>query len=75
VAFREVSDSLIAHTKVREQLGCLDSQVVTLRKYLELVRLRYENGYTNYTQVRRAQLVQRRGGADTDHEQCGRFTG
>jgi multidrug efflux system outer membrane protein len=51
VAFREVSDSLIAHAKAREQLVHQDSQVVTLRNYLELARLRYENGYTSYIEV------------------------
>jgi multidrug efflux system outer membrane protein len=51
VAFREVSDSLIAHTKAREQLLHQDSQVATLRNYLELARLRYENGYTSYIEV------------------------
>jgi multidrug efflux system outer membrane protein len=51
VAFREVSDSLIAHAKAREQLVHQDDQVVTLRNYLELARLRYENGYTSYIEV------------------------
>jgi len=51
VAFREVSDSLIAHTKAREQLVHQESQVATLRNYLELARLRYENGYTSYIEV------------------------
>jgi multidrug efflux system outer membrane protein len=51
VAFREVSDSLIAHTKAREQLTYQDSQVATLRNYLELARLRYDNGYTSYIEV------------------------
>jgi multidrug efflux system outer membrane protein len=51
VAFREVSDSLIAHTKAREQLVYQDSQVATLRTYLELAQLRYENGYTSYIEV------------------------
>jgi multidrug efflux system outer membrane protein len=51
VAFREVSDSLIAHAKAREQLVHQDDQVVTLRTYLELARLRYENGYTSYIEV------------------------
>jgi multidrug efflux system outer membrane protein len=50
-AFREVSDSLIAHTKAREQLTYQDSQVATLRNYLELARLRYDNGYTSYIEV------------------------
>ena len=51
VAFREVSDSLIAHAKAREQLVHQESQVATLRNYLELAQLRYENGYTSYIEV------------------------
>jgi multidrug efflux system outer membrane protein len=51
VAFREVSDSLVAHAKAREQLVYQDSQVATLRTYLELAQLRYENGYTSYIEV------------------------
>jgi multidrug efflux system outer membrane protein len=50
-AFREVSDSLIAHTKSREQLAFQERQVATLRTYLELARLRYDNGYTSYIEV------------------------
>jgi multidrug efflux system outer membrane protein len=50
-AFREVSDALIAHTKSREQLGFQERQVATLRTYLELARLRYDNGYTSYIEV------------------------
>ncbi|RZI40776.1 efflux transporter outer membrane subunit [Herbaspirillum sp. HC18] len=51
VAFQEVSDALINHQKAREQLGLLKNQVVTLRQYLELARLRYDNGYTSYIEV------------------------
>ncbi|MGZ5200568.1 MAG: efflux transporter outer membrane subunit [Telluria sp.] len=50
-AFREVSDALISSTKAREQLAFQDQQVVTLRRYLELARLRYDNGYTSYIEV------------------------
>jgi multidrug efflux system outer membrane protein len=50
-AFREVSDALISHTKSREQLSYQERQVKTLRTYLELARLRYENGYTSYIEV------------------------
>jgi multidrug efflux system outer membrane protein len=50
-AFREVSDSLISHTKSREQLVYQQQQVATLRRYLELARLRYDNGYTSYIEV------------------------
>lgn len=51
VAFQEVSDALIAHTKAREQLTFQARQVETLRTYLELARLRYDNGYTSYIEV------------------------
>jgi multidrug efflux system outer membrane protein len=51
VAFQEVSDALIAHTKAREQLGFEGRQVNTLRTYLELARLRYDEGYTSYLEV------------------------
>jgi multidrug efflux system outer membrane protein len=51
VAFREVEDSLISYTKAREQLAFQDQQVVTLRRYVELARLRYDNGYTSYIEV------------------------
>jgi multidrug efflux system outer membrane protein len=51
VAFREVSDALISHTKAREQLVFEERQVKTLRTYLELARLRYDNGYTSYIEV------------------------
>jgi multidrug efflux system outer membrane protein len=51
VAFQEVSDALVAHTKAREQLGFEGRQVETLRKYLELARLRYDEGYTSYIEV------------------------
>ncbi|GAB3444247.1 efflux transporter outer membrane subunit [Massilia solisilvae] len=50
-AFREVSDSLLSHTKAREQLAYQEQQVATLRRYLELARLRYDNGYTSYIEV------------------------
>jgi multidrug efflux system outer membrane protein len=51
VAFREVSDSLLAHTKAREQLTVQGRQVKTLGTYLDLARLRYDNGYTSYIEV------------------------
>jgi len=51
VAFQEVSDALITHSKAREQLIFLEQQVATLRTYLELARLRYDNGYTSYIEV------------------------
>lgn len=51
VAFQEVSDALIAHAKSRDQLGIQERQLGTLRNYLELARLRYDEGYTSYIEV------------------------
>jgi multidrug efflux system outer membrane protein len=51
VAFQEVSDALLANAKSREQLAFLDREVRTLRNYLELARLRYDEGYTSYIEV------------------------
>jgi multidrug efflux system outer membrane protein len=51
VAFREVSDALLAHAKSREQLGFQAREVRTLRDYVELARLRYDEGYTSYIEV------------------------
>ncbi|MBS1190492.1 MAG: transporter [Rhodocyclaceae bacterium] len=51
VAFQEVSDTLISHRKSREQLEWQERQVKTLRNYLNLARLRYDNGYTSYIEV------------------------
>jgi multidrug efflux system outer membrane protein len=51
VAFQEVSDALLSHAKSRDQLAFQDRQVRTLRNYLELARLRYDEGYTSYIEV------------------------
>ncbi|HEY5973211.1 MAG TPA: efflux transporter outer membrane subunit, partial [Geobacteraceae bacterium] len=51
VAFREVDDSLVDQNKTREQLKAQASQVDSLKKYYELARLRYDNGYTSYLEV------------------------
>ncbi|MES2538360.1 MAG: efflux transporter outer membrane subunit [Pseudomonadota bacterium] len=51
VAFQEVSDSLVTHQKARDQLALQDRQLGTLRTYLTLARLRYDNGYTSYIEV------------------------
>lgn len=50
-AFKEVSDSLIALQKTREQLVIQGRQVEALRTYARLARLRYEGGYTSYIEV------------------------
>jgi multidrug efflux system outer membrane protein len=51
VAFQEVSDALLSHAKSRDQLGFQEREVRTLRNYLELARLRYDEGYTSYIEV------------------------
>jgi multidrug efflux system outer membrane protein len=51
VAFQEVSDALLSHAKSRDQLGFQERQLRTLRNYLELARLRYDEGYTSYIEV------------------------
>ena len=50
-AFAEVEDSLIDQKRSREQLQAQASQVDSLRKYAQVARLRYENGYTSYIEV------------------------
>jgi multidrug efflux system outer membrane protein len=50
-AFQEVSDALLSHTKSRDQLGFQAREVRTLRNYVELARLRYDEGYTSYIEV------------------------
>ena len=51
VSFQEVSDALLTHAKARDQLAFQDRQVRTLRNYVELARLRYDEGYTSYIEV------------------------
>ena len=51
VAFQEVSDALLTHARARDQLAFQDRQVRTLRNYVELARLRYDEGYTSYIEV------------------------
>ncbi len=50
-AFREVEDGLIDQAKSREQFQAQRQQVVALREYARLARLRYDNGYTSYIEV------------------------
>jgi multidrug efflux system outer membrane protein len=50
-AFREVEDSLVDQRRTREQLAVQATQVETLKKYYELAKLRYDNGYTSYIEV------------------------
>ncbi|MFZ1827456.1 MAG: efflux transporter outer membrane subunit, partial [Candidatus Competibacteraceae bacterium] len=50
-AFSEVEDNLIALRKGRERLQAQQAQTESLRRYLKLAKLRYDNGYTSYLEV------------------------
>ena len=50
-AFAEVDDSLIAVSKLREQLKDQAAQLNALQRYLDQATLRYKNGYTDYLTV------------------------
>ena len=50
-AVREVEDALISETKIRENIGALESQLQTARKGLTEARTRYINGLNDYLPV------------------------
>jgi multidrug efflux system outer membrane protein len=50
-AFREVDDALVDRARTKEQLSAQANQVKALEKYVELSRLRFDNGYTSYLEV------------------------
>ena len=50
-SFREVDDALVDQQRTREQIASLDRQVDSLRDYVRVGRLRYDNGYTSYLEV------------------------
>jgi multidrug efflux system outer membrane protein len=50
-AFAEVDDSLIAVRKGNERLQAQRAQLAALGRYLQLAKLRYDNGYTSYLEV------------------------
>ncbi|MEZ5577087.1 MAG: efflux transporter outer membrane subunit [Candidatus Competibacteraceae bacterium] len=50
-AFAEVDDSLIAISKLREQLKNQAAQVNALQRNVDLATLRYKNGYSDYLTV------------------------
>jgi outer membrane protein, multidrug efflux system len=50
-AFQEVDDALVDQQRTRERLTFLGQQVGTLRDYVRLARLRYDNGYSSYLEV------------------------
>ena len=51
IAFQEVDDALVDQQRTREQLTSLARQIDSLRDYVRLGRLRYDNGYTSYIEV------------------------
>jgi len=55
VAFKEVEDSLVAVSTVREQRTAQLQQVDALRSALSLANLRYKGGLANYLDVLIAQ--------------------
>jgi multidrug efflux system outer membrane protein len=50
-AFAEVDDSLIAVSKLRQQLQDQEAQVKALQRQVDLATLRYRNGYSDYLTV------------------------
>jgi len=50
-SFRDVDDALVDRARTKEQLSAQSNQVKALEKYVELARLRFDNGYTSYLEV------------------------
>ena len=50
-AFREMDDALVDQQRTREQMAGLTLQIESLRDYVRIGRLRYDNGYTSYLEV------------------------
>ncbi len=50
-AFEDVNTALSAYTRYREQFESLEAQVVAYSRYAKLARLRYESGYSAYSNV------------------------
>ena len=57
VAFREVSDALIAQTTLVNQRRALESQVTSLREAVDLSLLRYNAGRASYFEVLEAEQL------------------
>jgi multidrug efflux system outer membrane protein len=54
-AFGDVSNALIANTKLVDQLGAQQRLVAALKEYLRLANLQFTGGYTSYTTVLQAE--------------------
>jgi multidrug efflux system outer membrane protein len=50
-AFREVEDSLADRIHTADQLRALGQQVASLREYVRMARLRYDEGYVSFIEV------------------------
>jgi len=50
-AFREVNDSLVDQARTKEQLAALDRQIDSLRTYVRLSWIRFNEGYSGYLEV------------------------
>jgi outer membrane protein, multidrug efflux system len=50
-AFQEMDNALVDQQRTREQMASLVQQIDSLRDYVRLGRLRYDNGYTSYLEV------------------------
>jgi multidrug efflux system outer membrane protein len=50
-AFREVDDSLVDQARTRETLAAQSEQVLALKDYAHLAKLRYDEGYSSYLEV------------------------
>ena len=50
-AFREVDDSLVDQARTRETLAAQSEQVLALKDYAYLAKLRYDEGYSSYLEV------------------------
>ncbi|MFV0439599.1 MAG: efflux transporter outer membrane subunit [Desulfopila sp.] len=50
-AFAEVDDALSSQQETRLQLAAQKRQVDSLQRYLDIARMRYDNGYTDYLSV------------------------
>ena len=57
VAFREVSDALVAQTTLVDQRQALEHQVSSLREAVELALLRYNAGRASYFEVLEAEQL------------------
>jgi multidrug efflux system outer membrane protein len=50
-AFREVEDALVNHRKAKELFNVQKDRVGVLKEYLDLAKLQYQNGQTDYLNV------------------------